>query len=177
MRKKKKGSTSDSLDTAVYGEDEKNDFARKAADAAAFAQTLADLEGDEETEEPVLDGDNEIDGDREAADDEELEGLDERAPGLVITPQDICKGILALEKVIYALLFTRGLLTHLYRFSKSRTRPLTTPTSAPNLLPSLARRTSIAKSSCARSRRAGTQSRRSSSAVFRCARSLHSYVT
>ena len=157
MRKKKKGSTSDPLDTAVHGEDEKDDFTREAADAAAFAQTLADLEGDEETEEPVLDDDDELDGDREAADDEELEGLDEKAPGLVVTPQDIREGILALEKVICVLMFTRHLLTCLYRSSRSRTRSSTTRTSAPNSPPSPAPRTLIAKSSCARSRRVGTQ--------------------
>ena len=103
MHKKKKGDASDPLDVAVHGEDGSDDFAREAADAAAFAQTLADLEGDEEADEPILDGDDqELDSDREAADDEELEGLDEKAPELTITQQDIREGILAIEKVPYS---------------------------------------------------------------------------
>ena len=67
MRKKKKGDASDPLDVAVHGEDGKDDFAREAADAAAFAQTLADLERDEEAEEPILDDeDQEIDSENDA---------------------------------------------------------------------------------------------------------------
>ena len=104
MCKKKKGDASDPLDVAVHGEDGKDDFAREAADAAAFAQTLADLERDEEAEEPILDDeDQEIDSDREAADDEELRRLDKNTPELTITQQDIREGVLALEKVAYTL--------------------------------------------------------------------------
>ena len=149
MRKKKKGDTSDPLDQTVHGEDGKDDFAREAADAAAFAQALANLEGDEEAEEPILDAeDQELDGDREAADDAELEGLDEKAPELVITVQDIREGILALEKVPSALTHVSHTLTRFYRSSSFRTRCGTTPTSASSSRRSPARLSSTAKCSC-----------------------------
>ena len=149
MRKKKKGDTSDPLDQTVHGEDGKDDFAREAADTAAFAQALANLEGTEEADEPILDAeDQELNGNREVDDDAELEGLDEKASELVITIQDIREGILALEKVTFVLTNFSHILTQHYRSSSFRTRCGTTPTSASSLRRSPAQLSSTARCSC-----------------------------
>ena len=99
MRVKKKGDTTDALDRTSHGEQEASDFTREAERAAAFVKTLAEFEDDDDTEEVLLDeGDEAVDEDREAADDEDLAGLDKTVP-LTFTEQDIREAILALEKV------------------------------------------------------------------------------
>ena len=98
MRAKKKGDTTDALDRATQGTKEADDFTAETKQAAGFIETLASFDNDAEAEDPspFLD---EVDEDREAADETELAGLDEQPPPLKITPSDIRTGILALEKV------------------------------------------------------------------------------
>ena len=63
-----------------------------------FPAGVGDDGGDEEADDPSPYID-EVDEDREAADEDELKGLDNKPPPLHITQSDICKGVLALEKV------------------------------------------------------------------------------
>ena len=103
MRARKKGDTTDALDRATQATKEADDFTAEAKHAAEFINTLASFDDDAETEDPSDFGD-EVDEDREAADDTELAGLDEQPSPLQITPSDIRNGVLALEKVRSSLL-------------------------------------------------------------------------
>ena len=105
MRAKKKGDSTDALDRATQGNKENaeaDDFKAKAKQAADFLKALMSLEDDEEAEDvsPFFD---EVDEDREAANESEIAKLEKQPLTLHITASDIRKGVLALEKVRSAL--------------------------------------------------------------------------
>ena len=100
MCAKKKGDTTDALDRATEGNTESNDFSAEAKQTAEFVKAMAAFDEDEDTEDQTAIIDD-VDEDREAADEAELKGLDseEEPVQFEITTGDIRKGVMALEKV------------------------------------------------------------------------------
>ena len=113
MRTKKKGDTTDALDRATEGNTETSDFTAEAKQTVEFVKAMAAFDDDEDTEDQTAIID-EVDEDREAADEAKLEGLDEQPSEseFEITTSDIRKGVMALEKVCTLLRLNLAISAH-----------------------------------------------------------------